>query len=568
MTTTRGQHLIGTVLGSCVLERLLGYGGSSAVFLGQQHTPNRKVAVKVFLPRSTMDKQSRRDFYHRFLREAEAASQLKHPNILPIYSYGEQDGLPYIIMPYMSGGTLSEYIAKHGPLSLEEAQWHLEQMAAALDYAHEQGCVHCDVKPANILLDGERRIMLADFGIACLTPKAPIATEAQETLTKNPESLMGTPDYISPEQALGHKLDGRSDVYSLGITLFFLLAKQLPFRADSAITLALMHVHEVPPSLCMVRADVSPAIDRVVRKSLAKKPEQRFQTTGAFSEAFTTAIAHTKNNTDTEDLIDDPFEEELRKANIVPVKAVVQVKPLTGKAFKTSRILTLPRVLLIVAIALLVIGSAVTSTFYLLHRFPFGASHIQTSYSSGIVKPANPDLLGSEDEWPKSTTFFYDQQQTYHVLNKSDQMAALALYNEHQYGDFRLSVTMTFMHGTHDDSDYYGVIFRASADQSHYYLLEMMSSETGQYGLLRFDGKWQPLASGPISSVVTGKGKSNTLTIVAHQNTFTFFVNNKQIDAPITDTSKAAISSGDVGLYVEQQDAEVAFSHLYISTTK
>ena len=141
MSTTRGHHLIGQVLGSCVIEKLLGYGGTSAVFLAQQRTPEQKVAIKVFLPRSNMSVQMQKDFYIRFLREAEAASQLDHPNILPIYSYGERDGLPYIIMPFMPGGTLSEYIAEHGCLTLHEAQWYLEQISSALDYAHEHGCV-------------------------------------------------------------------------------------------------------------------------------------------------------------------------------------------------------------------------------------------------------------------------------------------------------------------------------------------------------------------------------------------------------------------------------------------
>lgn len=117
MTTIRGQHLIGKTVGGCVLESLLGYGGSSAVFLARQHDPERQVAVKVFLPRSTLDGKMRKDFYIRFLREAEAASELDHPNILPIYSYGEQDDLPYIIMPYMPGGTLYEYARKRGRLS-------------------------------------------------------------------------------------------------------------------------------------------------------------------------------------------------------------------------------------------------------------------------------------------------------------------------------------------------------------------------------------------------------------------------------------------------------------------
>src|SRR5437588_7066254 len=130
MTTTRGQHLIGKVIGSCVIEQFLGHGGSSAVFLAQQSTPERKVAIKIFLPRSHMNAQMQKEFYYHFLQEAEAASRLDHPNILPIYAYGEQDGLPYIIMPHMPGGTLSEYIARHGCLSLQQVQWYLEQIAS------------------------------------------------------------------------------------------------------------------------------------------------------------------------------------------------------------------------------------------------------------------------------------------------------------------------------------------------------------------------------------------------------------------------------------------------------
>ncbi len=283
---SRGTHLIGKTLDSCALEKVLGYGGSSAVFLAQQHNPERKVAVKVFLPRADMDSKMQRDFYRRFLREAQAASKLDHPNILPVYAYGEQNSLPYIVMPYMPGGTLSEYVSRNGALSLAEAQWHLEQLASALDYAHAHGCVHCDVKPANILLDSDGRVMLSDFGIAHILPSGDDTLPAKKT-----DLLMGTPDYISPEQALGHTIDGRSDVYSLGVTLFYLLAKRLPFIANSTLTLALLHVHEAPPSLALIRADISPALDQVIHKALAKKPEKRFQTAGEFSAAFAQAIA-------------------------------------------------------------------------------------------------------------------------------------------------------------------------------------------------------------------------------------------------------------------------------------
>src|SRR5436305_3437631 len=292
MPTTRGQHLIGQVIGSYILEKLLGYGGSSAVFLAQNQSTNEQVAVKVFLQRSTMDKQAQKNFYQRFLREAEATSELDHPNILSIYSYGQYNGLPYIVMPYMSGGTLSEYVTKYGPLSLSQAQPYLEQIASALDYAHVNGRVHCDVKPANILLDNNNQVVLSDFGIVQLMrPDG----QSVEPSMKSSETLMGTPDYISPEQALGEPLDGRSDVYSLAVTLFFLLAGSPPFKAESSIVMALLHVHEAPPLLGLLRADVTPQIDQVIRKALAKWPDDRYQTAGAFSAAFADAVADADN---------------------------------------------------------------------------------------------------------------------------------------------------------------------------------------------------------------------------------------------------------------------------------
>src|SRR5205085_1153023 len=324
MATARGHHLIGKVIGSCVIEQFLGHGGSSAVFLAQQSTPERKVAIKIFLPRSHMNAQMQKEFYHRFLREAEAASRLDHPNILPIYAYGEQDGLPYIIMPYMEGGTLGEYITNHGCLSLDEADWYLEQIASALDYAHQKhGYVHCDVKPANILLDSDGNAMLTDFGIIhMMHPES--ATGSSER--KPPQMLMGTPVYISPEQALGQPLDGRSDIYSLGITLFYLLTGRLPFKADSTIAVALLQIHEAPPALSLLRADISPTIDNVVQKALAKRPEARFQTASEFSEAFAQAVAlqSTSNS----------------PRAVLAAKPVVRVKPASQRSFSFPRAIT------------------------------------------------------------------------------------------------------------------------------------------------------------------------------------------------------------------------------------
>ena len=586
MTTARGQHLIGRVVGGCVLEKLLGYGGSSAVFLAQQHTPERQVAIKVFLPRSGMDVKMQKDFYIRFLREAEAARELDHANILPIYSYGEQDGLPYIIMPYMQGGTLHEYIRQHGRFSLDEAYRYLEQIASALDYAHEHGRVHCDVKPANILIASDGRAMLSDFGIAHIihpetargaenqaeangqTAPASQATQRSqgEHGGQGPELLMGTPDYISPEQALGHKLDGRSDVYSLGIMLFFLLAGRLPFKADSTIAMALLHVHEPPPSLGMIRADISPALDRVMRTVLAKSPDERFQTVGQFCIAFGLAAnlidpasipAETIEAIGMQELLEGPAVQPV----LLAAQPVVHVAPVLA----APRPLHLTRILIAAALLLLLTIGAAFGTSRITSHLTSNGSRVQATVPAALGSKLVDGLTNSGD-WPTSSTFFFSGQQ-YHIQNKSAQDVALALYADHLYSNFRLSVTATEVHGSHDSADYYGVVFRSSSDQSHYYVFEVATWGSGEYEFLRFDGHWKLLASGPAPSLITTTNASNIISVQAVGNTFSFSINHKSLGNAVTDPSKHPLAAGELGLYVEA-NSEVAFSHLYISPIK
>ena len=568
MPGSRGQHLIGKEIGACVLEQLLGYGGTSAVFLAQPRGDEQKVAIKVFLPRSTMNVQMQKDFYTRFLSEAEAASQLDHPNILPIYSYGEQDGLPYIIMPYMPGGTLGEYIAAHGCLSLTEAQWYLEQIAAALDYAHEQGCVHCDVKPANILLDGDGNVLLSDFGIAHMMLRETENTP-QQAIVKAPGILMGTPDYISPEQALGQPLDGRSDVYSLAVTLFYLLAGRLPFRADSTIAVALLHVHEPPPALSLLRVDITPATDRVIQKALAKRPEARYQSAGELSAAFKEAITSDGMVHLIEQKQGLPVlsQEELSRqqrtrdnANrvLLDEQPVVRIKPTKPRRNTFSRTYIIITVLITVMLWAGILGGILTM------HFTAGATKPRVIVPSKAIA----DDLANSDDWPTGGAFFFAGEQ-YHIQNRSAHNIALALYADHTYVNFRLSVTMTELHGSNDGADYYGVTFRGAADQSHYYLFEIASWGGGQYQCLRYDGNgvWKMLAGGSTPALVNALSKPNTIMVNAKGNTFSFWINNVPILQTIKDSySSTSQPAGEIGFSVEEQGTEVAFSHLYIKS--
>jgi serine/threonine protein kinase len=558
MTAVRGQFLIGRQLGGCVLEQLIGCGGYSAVFLAQQSHPERKVAVKVFLPHAHIDAQMQHDFYQRFLLEAEAVSQLHHAHILPIYSYGEQDSLSYIVMPYMQGGTLLEHIAKYSPLSLEEARCYVQQIASALDYAHKHGCVHCDVKPANILLNGQGQVMLSDFGIACIAQREDVT----EQVTARPKGvLLGTPHYISPEQALGQPLDGRSDIYSLGITLFYLLAKQLPFQADSTIALALLHVYQPPPSLALMRADVSPTVDRVIHKALAKEPALRFQTAGEFSAAFSQALAsHEPASAATLNKLHPLLGNELEPL-LLAAESIVLIKPLA------RHLPTLSHIMAIASIALIIVSAtAFTIGIMTSHLLKDAALlRIQTSISRSTGE-ASIEALLDHDNWPISSTTFFDthNRQLYHMVNQSQQGAIVALYANHKFNNFRLTITTLEIHKFNDTPDYYGVVFRSTVDLSHYYLFEISLSDGGQYLLSRYDdeghkgGLWQPLAHGVVPLLTA----SNTIRIEAHGNTFACFINNKPVVASVTD--QAALFSGELGLYVEEQGAEVAFSHFSI----
>lgn len=568
MSTTRGQHLIGREIGSCVLERLLGYGGSSAVFLARSLTSNEEVAVKVFLPRSTLGGQMRKSFYQRFLREAEAASQLDHLHILSIYAYGEHEGMPYIVMPYMRGGTLAEYVKAHGPLSLQEAGRYLEQVASALDYAHLYGCVHCDVKPANILLDGEGNAALSDFGIVRwqqIEPEDGNATRPEQK--PGNETLMGTPDYVSPEQALGEPLDGRSDIYSLGATLYDLLTGEPPFKADTPIALALMHVHEAPTPVGLLRADVTPQIDFVISRALAKWPEERFQKAGDFAAAFGLALKEANEYAQFSLKLTRPEKHSTPNPR-TPIpstalpdmpQAVVQVKALPQRRFSFSPW----RVALLLGLtALLLLGCLLTA----LLLGTLNASHPQT-VRGNTVSLVTPGPFGDPQSWPQSSTFFF-QQSAYIIQNTAPLGApAMAFYANHAYTNFHLQVTTSEMKGSFNSADYYGVAFRASSDQSRYYLFDVTAWNGGLYDFLRYDGgdRWTTLADGPIANFQPLAGQRNTLGIVAQGSAFTLVVNGQQLRSPIHDRSGKVRFSGEQGLVVEEQKTEVAFSNLSIT---
>jgi serine/threonine-protein kinase len=230
------DDLIGRKIGGYEIVELIGHGGMATVYRARQISMNRIVAVKV-LPRQFLNDDT---YMQRFIREVKIVAELEHRNIVPVHDYGEADGQPYIVMRYMSGGSVDDLL-REGALDLSDIVSITEQIAPALDYAHGKGVLHRDLKPSNILMDDGGGAYLTDFGIARL-----IGDVSNVTLTT--QGVVGTPSYMSPEQAQGQPLDHRSDLYSLGVMLFEMATGQRPFESDTPYGIAVLQVTATPPS--------------------------------------------------------------------------------------------------------------------------------------------------------------------------------------------------------------------------------------------------------------------------------------------------------------------------------
>jgi beta-lactam-binding protein with PASTA domain/tRNA A-37 threonylcarbamoyl transferase component Bud32 len=247
--------------------RKLGSGGMANVYLAEDEVLGRRVAIKILNDRHAADDQ----FVERFRREAKNAAGLSHPNIVSIYDRGEAEGTYYIAMEYLEGRSLKERIVEDGPLPIRDAIEVTRQILRAIGFAHRRGIVHRDIKPHNVLLvqdgPGDERFKVTDFGISRTT--ASQMTEAG--------SIVGTAQYLSPEQARGAPVDQRSDVYSVGIVLYELLTGMLPFTGETPLEIAMKHLSEVPKPPSELRPDVPPDLDMVVLRALAKDPADRFE---------------------------------------------------------------------------------------------------------------------------------------------------------------------------------------------------------------------------------------------------------------------------------------------------
>ncbi len=279
----------------------LGQGGFATVYLAEDTTLGRKVAIKVLDAQLSENDST---FLKRFEREAQIVAQLNHSNIIDVYEFGQEQGRFFIVMPYLAGPDLSSLIGQEGVLPVEQVLKITEQVGAALDYAHQfkQGIFHRDVKPPNVIFNEQGNAILTDFGIVKLVDEKTALTQTG--------GILGTPYYMAPEQWATGQTDGRTDLYALGVMVYQMLTGQVPFSGNTPHRIMYAHLNETPPPPQALNPALPPAVEKVLLKMLAKPPDQRYQTAGQFYTDLQTALIGHK----TKDEGDKPKPRSLPKA--------------------------------------------------------------------------------------------------------------------------------------------------------------------------------------------------------------------------------------------------------------
>lgn len=334
--------MIGRQLGNRyeIIEQL-GGGGMAIVYKGRDNFLGRLVTIKVLRPEYSCDA----NFTFRFRREARAVASLSHPNIVSIYDVGQEDGIHYLVMEYVDGEDLKSIIRREGSLSPERAVAIAYQVLEALEHAHENGIVHRDIKPHNILITRSGRAKLTDFGIA---------REATAATVTQADTILGSVHYLSPEQARGEPAEPRSDLYSLGVVLYEMLTGTVPFTGESPIAVALRHVQEDPEPPSRRNPAVLPALEEVVLRALQKKPSRRFSSAREMAESLKQAIG----------------EEEEEATRVIPQLS----KPRVRRRLRPAGW----------AVLFLLLGAILAGGFWAWERYYFGTPEVQVPNVVGL----------------------------------------------------------------------------------------------------------------------------------------------------------------------------------------
>jgi serine/threonine protein kinase len=275
------MDLVGKQIGQYQIVDRLAKGGMATVYIAKQTSMGRDVAIKVLPPILLHDDS----FLERFNREAEVLSRLQHPHILPVYDYGEYEGLPYIVMAYMRGGTLADRITNEGPIPPPEVVRIVQQLASALEFAHSKGVIHRDFKPSNVLLDEQGNTYLADFGLVKLS---------ESTLQITGTAILGTPTYMAPEQAGPGELTPAADVYALGVAIFQMLTGRVPYDAPTPVGVLMAHATHPVPDIRLMSPHLPHETQQIIMRALAKTVNERFPTPTELANALTFALGYSQ----------------------------------------------------------------------------------------------------------------------------------------------------------------------------------------------------------------------------------------------------------------------------------
>jgi serine/threonine-protein kinase len=352
------------------LEELVGTGGMSSVFRAHDRQLERRVAIKILHEHYADDPE----YLERFRREARAVAKLSHPNIVTVIDRGDDDGRQYIVFEHVDGENLKELVLRSGRLSVRRALELALSVADGLAFAHDRGLVHRDVKPQNVLLSSEGEVKVTDFGIA-----RSLHMEHGVTQTG---TVLGTGEYLAPEQASGKPVSPATDVYSLGVVLWELLAGDVPFVGDNFVAVALRHVNEPPPPLRERRPDVSPRLDSAVQRALAKDPARRFPSMTAFAKELRACLAEADG-----EAAPPPPEDDLAMTVVTPPAPAPAREPARRRSRPPGRRRRRP--LAYVLLALAVAGAAAAAVLLL-----GGGGHGQGGSGGGGGSGATVQLQG------------------------------------------------------------------------------------------------------------------------------------------------------------------------------
>jgi serine/threonine protein kinase len=605
----------GLTLGRYELRRRVAQGGTAEVYLAYDHQVRRQVAVKVLYGRDDL-------FVRRFEREALAVGALSHNHILPLYDFGEQNPWYYLVMPYVDGGTLRDYLIRQKILTLEEAASFLSQIASALQYAHEHGVVHRDVKPSNILLRPDGYAYLVDFGLA----KAMQETEALTSAG----AMVGTPEYMSPEQSNGAS-EYRSDIYSLGIILYQMLTGQLPFVAESPVAVSLKHIQSIPPTPRSLNSEIPQNIEEVILKAMAKDANHRYQQAKDFSAALWKALQQEMSTGTVSSHVMSGVEAEGKKveqtidATLVSVASAETASRETLWQFPSqfgsagnsqskkparpdtsvlppttwlSRRLQTPGIRSVAALLCLVLllltlslgaltwqlqhghfldketlsslavkqqvagtATAISEATLAAQARVEGTSGITSAIGTGKILYANA-LTTPGGGWIDDGNQCFFSSQGYHVQTFIAHEFAWCYSGSQRFTNIAINVQTVLLRG-----EVYGLVFRLSPVSQEFYTLEI--NEQGEYRFVLANGSdptnWVTLIDWTRSSAIqAGYNRINTFLVLASGSTFRFYVNKQLI---VTNYSNASYASGLIGFLVggdNQGGAEALFENILI----